>query len=110
MKQITYAGKSFVTGSDIADAVVRLTAALGISSETSAVTIPAMDENGHVTTADLVLGPATEILAIAITSDLPEIIDAEVVASLDSRAAHLSPSRAVASPEPIPGQWGLNEL
>jgi len=110
MKQLTYAGKSFITGSDIADAVVRLTAALGISSETAAVTIPVMDENGHVTTADLVLGPATEILAIAVTSDFAEIVDADVVTLLDERAEHLSPTRAVASPEPIPGEWGLNEL
>ena len=110
MKQITYAGKSFVTGTDLADAVMRLTAALGLSHETAGVTIPAMDENGHITTADLVLGPATEVLAIAIDSDQEEIVDAEVVAQLDERTRRLEPTRTIASTDPIPGSWSVNEL
>jgi len=110
MKQITYAGKSFVTGTDLADAVMRLTAALGLSHETAGVTIPAMDENGHITTADLVLGPATEVLAIAIDSDQDEIVDAEVVAQLDERTRRLEPTRTIASTDPIPGSWSVNEL
>jgi hypothetical protein len=110
MKQITYAGKSFVTGTDLADAVMRLTAALGLSSETAGVTIPAMDENGHITTADLVLGPATEVLAIAIESDQEEIVDENVVAQLDERTRQLEPTRTVASADPLPGAWSVNEL
>jgi len=110
MKQITYAGKSFVTGTDLADAVMRLTAALGLSRETAGVTIPAMDENGHITTADLVLGPATEVLAIAIDSDQEEIVDVEVVAQLDERTRRLEPTRTIASTDPIPGSWSVNEL
>ena len=110
MKQITYAGKSFVTGTDLADAVMRLTAALGLSHETAGVTIPAMDENGHITTADLVLGPATEVLAIAIASDGEEIVDAQIVAGLDERTRVLAPARTVASTEPLPGSWSATEL
>jgi len=110
MKQLTYAGKSFVTGTDLADAVVRLTAALGLSHETSAIRIPAMDENGHLTTADLVLGPATEVLAIAVDSDREEIVDAQIVAELDERTRLLAPSRTVASTDPLPGSWSATEL
>lgn len=110
MKQVTYAGKSFVTGSNIADAVVRLTAALGLSHETATVSIPAVDENGHRTTADLVLGPATEVLAIAVLSDFDEIVDQAIVAALDERVRLLAPPRAVASSTDMPRVAHLGEF
>jgi len=110
MKQITYAGKSFVTGTDLANAILRLTAALGLSHETAAVSIPAIDEDGRITTADLVLGPATEVLAIAIAGDREEITDPQIVALLDERTRLLAPARTVASTDPLPGSWSATEL
>jgi hypothetical protein len=101
MKQVTYAGSSFATGSAIADAIVRLTTALGSSQATASVTVPCFDAHGKRTTVDLVVGPASEVFAILIDSDVEELVDDAVVRELDARAEEAGPPHAVASREPV---------
>jgi hypothetical protein len=86
MKQITYAGSTFVTGSAIADALTALTAALGVSSETTTVTVPAIDAVLGRTTVDLVIGPSSELFAVDLHADGDELVDAETGTALEARS------------------------
>ena len=105
MKQVTYAGTSFITGTAIADSLLALVAALGVSRETASVNIPALDADERVTSVDLVIGPASEVVAIGITTAAPELIDDAAVLDLDDRARSLTVPQAVATTEQMPPIW-----
>jgi hypothetical protein len=100
MKQVTYAGSFFHTGTDIAEALVRLTAALGTTKATTALSIPAYDLEWNRTTVDLVIGPASEIFAFEIEAEQEELVFPAVVDAIEDAIRHLQPPHAVASDEP----------
>jgi hypothetical protein len=110
MKQVTYAGTSFVTGSAIADSLLALVAALGVTSGTASVKVPALDDNNDITSVDLVIGPASEVVAIGVTTSAPEIIDADIVRDLDDRVRALAHPRAVASSDDLDRVWDVPDL
>lgn len=64
MKRVSYAGESFLTPDEVADALVDLTAALGRVQKAEAVELPALDDEGRSQPVRLVLGPASQILAV----------------------------------------------
>ena len=110
MKQVTYAGTSFITGNAIADSLLALVAALGVSRGTAAVQVPALDDNGEITSVDLVIGPASEVVAIAIATSSPELIDTDAVRELDDRVRALAQPQAVASSHDIERVWDSPDL
>lgn len=97
MKQITYAGTSFVTGTDIADSLMQLVAALGGSAATAAVRVPALRADNTITTIDLVIGPSSEMVASVVETDTDELIDAIAVVDLDNQTHLLDRPRAAAT-------------
>lgn len=105
MKQVTYAGTSFITGNAIADSLLALVAALGVSRETASVHIPALDDDERVTSVDLVIGPASEVVAVGVQTSAPELIDDAAVIDLDGRARALTVPQAVATSEQMPPIW-----
>ena len=109
MKQITYAGTSFVTGTDIADALLKLVAALGHSAATAAVRVPALDDDNTATTIDLVIGPSSEIVATLVNVDVDELVDEVAVSSLELQAEALSRPRAAAPTSTEALSTGWNE-
>lgn len=111
MKQITYAGTTFVTGTAIADSLLRLVAALGHSNETSAIRVPALDADDNVTTIDLVIGPSSEIVATTIASTAAELIDEVAVIDLEFRSESLAhPRAASATADSLPDGWDEPDL
>jgi len=107
MKQITYAGTSFVTGTDIADALLTLAAALGGSAATASVRVPALAGDNTVTTIDLVIGPASEIIASVVHPTVDELVDEAAVRDLNLKVDALSrPSAEVATTtDSLPVGW-----
>jgi hypothetical protein len=97
MKRVSYAGTSFVTGSEIAEALLAFIAALGLSGESAQVTIPALDLDSVPTTVDLVIGPASEIVALQLPVSGDELRDDAVVQYLHDRARDLARPRGVAA-------------
>ena len=97
MKQITYAGTSFVTGTDIADSLLQLVAALGGSAATAAVRVPALGEDNTITTIDLVIGPSSEMVASEVDVEADELIDTIAVVDLDKQTHLLDRPRAAAT-------------
>ena len=110
MKQVTYAGTSFITGNAIADSLLTLVAALGATSGTAEVHVPALDDELRVTSVDLVIGPASEVVAVGIASTAPELIDDASVLDLETQARALSHPHPVASSADTDRVWDVPDL
>jgi hypothetical protein len=99
VKRILYAGSEIVTGDDIADALMRYSAALAEVGDAETVTIPAVIADGSVASVDMLVGPASQIVAMPTGAGEVELVDDAVIAELESRTRRLRPV-AVVDPEP----------
>jgi hypothetical protein len=95
MFRVTYAGESFLTGAAIGEAVLRYARKLALTDRADTVTIPGLLEDGSPTDVELLIGPASQILLASVDSDLPDPVDASVVAELSRRTDALETSNAV---------------
>lgn len=100
MDKITYAGESFLTGSAIAHALLDYAQALAQTASSAMVPIPTVDDMGQRVQSEILLGPASQILSTNVTTDLPELDDAELVARL-SKAAERLRVEGPAAPRPL---------
>jgi hypothetical protein len=91
MKRVSYAGATFLTADEAADALVHLTAALGRAQHAQVVELPAVRDDGRPQVVFLVVGPASQLVATSEESIHPEPESAAVVAELQAR------TRAVAA-------------
>jgi hypothetical protein len=82
-------GSSFLTGDDVADAVLQYAWALAQYGRHDLVRVPTRREGGSMGTAALLLGPATQISSEEVVTDLDDLADQELVDRLLARAAHL---------------------
>ena len=99
MKVLIYAGSEFITGDEIAAAVMRYSEALAEAQTAANVEIPVVGQTGTRTSATLLLGPASQIVAAdaEVTDDLS---DPGVVAQLDALTRALRPTAIIESHEP----------
>lgn len=79
MKLISYAGNSVLTGDDIADAVVHYAEALARSKTSAALDLPVLDSTGRVVTANLLIGPSSQLVVMPAPGDGDELVDVDVV-------------------------------
>lgn len=94
MKRVVYAGGSFLTTDELADAVLELTAALGRHGTADMVIVPtATGVEGS--TIEIVIGPASQLTAITEDSSLPIPEPGEELAAIRARIASLGPVRPV---------------
>lgn len=77
MQMIMYAGEEFVTGDAIADALLAYGRALGQEERAEIVEIPVREDDGSVTTAKFLIGPASQIVAKDVSVPGEEILDEE---------------------------------
>lgn len=63
MKRISYAGGSFVTGDGIADALLDYAAVLARAGSADRLSVPAIGGEEGVVSIDLVVGPASQLIA-----------------------------------------------
>jgi hypothetical protein len=82
MKKITYAGETLVTSDDVADALTELASALGTAQKSETVEIPVFEEDGASELASLVIGPASELVAVPIKAPATEPDTTATVAEL----------------------------
>ena len=93
---MTYAGETFLTGDEIADAVLAYARALAERSTAATVEIPIRHEDGTSSQLAILVGPASQIVAEPAGSDGEEIVDADLVDDLHRRAqATMSPRAAM---------------
>jgi len=94
MKSIHYAADEFLTGDDIADALVHLAEALAQYETSLAVDVPVRFSTGDVMPVSFLLGPASQLVAVPSADTTGEIEDAELVASLKHLTATVGRSSA----------------
>jgi hypothetical protein len=82
MQMIVYAGGEFLTGDEIATALLEYSRALGEEDNAEIVEIPIVDDDGSRATARFLIGPASQIVTKSVRADSEELVDPEVVARL----------------------------
>jgi hypothetical protein len=95
---IKYAGEELMTGDAIAEALLKYSEALAESGSASTVEIPTILDDGSRSTAKVLVGPASQIVAKPVESSFEELRDAEVVSRLSAMTAELRPVRSYLSP------------
>jgi hypothetical protein len=90
MKLIHYAGDELVTGDSIADAVLRYAAALAETEGSLALDIPVQFPDGRVAAATMLIGPASQLVAVPHDTEFDEIVDDELVAKIEASILALS--------------------
>ncbi|MDR7191061.1 hypothetical protein J2Y46_003919 [Microbacterium sp. BE35] len=97
MKRVTYAGSEFVTGNDIAAALLGCGQALAEAGEAEAVTVPTREPDGSVGEVTVLIGPASQMVARDADSD-DELVDESAVARLKSIQRRLRPVAVIDLP------------
>lgn len=82
MQTIIYGGDAYLTGDDIADALLAYGRALGEEVRAELVEIPVREPDGAVVTAKFLIGPASQIVAKEMPDGGPELEDPELVERL----------------------------
>jgi hypothetical protein len=95
MELIHYAGGELLTGDAIAKSVLDYAKALAMKDSSDEVEIPIRREDGSLGTAQLLIGPASQLVAETVRTDFEDIKDDELVAQLQRNTARL------ADPTPI---------
>ena len=99
MQRIYYAGDRFLTGTEIANALVSYAAALAQRGTAGAIEIPVHHEDdGRTGVVNFLLGPASQIVTEEVEAvDYDEVHNDELVQRLRGLAAELAPMHPVTS-------------
>jgi hypothetical protein len=97
MERIYYAGDHFLTGTEIARALVAYAAALATRSAAGTIDIPVRHEDdGTLSRVRFLVGPASQLVTEAVDPvGYDEIEDPDVVARLQALTAELAPMHPV---------------
>jgi len=102
MERIYYAGDRFLTGTDLARALVEYAAALARQGSAGAIEIPVRHADGTVGVVNFLVGPASQLATESIDGDAgDEIHDEQLVARLRALTVELSPMHPVAQPSAV---------
>ncbi|MGC5225291.1 hypothetical protein ACPW96_22210 [Micromonospora sp. DT81.3] len=105
MKSIIYAHTELLTGDAIAVAVLHYSAALADNGLAETIEIPVVEPDGSRTTALMLVGPASQIVAKGVHTGLDELVDDEVVAELARRTRMLRPEGMADLGDPDDLEW-----
>jgi len=94
VKKVVYAGSEFVTGDDIAAALLATCQALADVGEAETVSIPALNDDGSVGGVLVLIGPASQMLAHHVVTDADEVVDPATVSRLNEIQRRLHPTAA----------------
>jgi hypothetical protein len=110
MKQVTYAGATFVTGTDIADALIVLATDPPCRPRVVAVRVPTVDADNGVRSLDIVFGSTNGLIAVELFPTFDELVDIECVATLGERSRQISDPRVIPPIEQPPTGWADPDL
>jgi hypothetical protein len=97
MERIYYAGDRFLTGTEIARALVAYAAALAQQGSAAAIEIPVRhEEDGRPGVVHVLVGPASQLVTEAVDGrGDEEVSDEQLVAQLRALTAELAPTHPV---------------
>jgi hypothetical protein len=99
MKRLSYGGESVFTGDAIADAVLAYAEALANRQSSATITIPARLKSGQRTEVNLLVGPASQIVAMHEDVEGEEIVDDAIVENIHAEVKVLTGPLRVRSHE-----------
>ncbi len=102
MKLVIYAGERYLTGDDIARALVDYGAALAENGTAESVTVPIREPDGSDGAAVFLVGPASQIVVKTVTHGQDELVDPDTVEEIRARIRRLRPT---ATSDSIPDYW-----
>ena len=105
MKALVYAGSEFLTSDAIAQALMDYGAALAEGRNAATVEIPIVGDDGTITTAVFLVGPASQIVAREVDTDLSEPDSPDVVAHLEGLTRRLHPTARADTEAPPDMDW-----
>jgi len=105
VKLLIYAGDEYMTGDDIAIALLRYSEALADNNTAESVEIPILEADGTRQSAIFLLGPASQIVAKNVDSRFDELTDAAAVEVLRTRTRALRPVGMPITPNDDPSEW-----
>jgi hypothetical protein len=113
MQRIYYGGDHFLTGTEIANALVSYAAALARQGTAGAIEIPVRHEDdGRTSVVNFLVGPASQIMTEEVQApDGDEVRDDELVKRLRALTAELAPMHPVTNQsqpdrdEPVDYDW-----
>ncbi|HEY8590291.1 MAG TPA: hypothetical protein VIL55_12145 [Naasia sp.] len=76
MKELSYADRHVVTADEIADGVLQYAKALATAHLADTVTMPALGEDGRISTVEMLIGPSSQITSVPV-SDSSVVIPVE---------------------------------
>lgn len=94
MKLVIYAGSEYLTGDEIADVLMEYGQLLGSTGNAERVTIPIREADGTESTAEFLVGPASQVVVKSVAADGDELVAPETVDRLRARAARMRRSTA----------------
>lgn len=97
MQRIYYSNDSVLTGTEIARALLEYAAALARSNGSETVNVPIRLEDGSISRAMFLIGPASQLIAEDEDSEYDEIRDDILVAKISAMTAELAAPRAVSA-------------
>ena len=82
-------GTSFLTGDDVADAVLEYAWVLAQYGRHDLVRVPTRRSDGSIGRSSLLIGPSSQLSSEDLVTDDEELVDRELVRTLKDRSAHL---------------------
>ena len=100
MRILIYAGSEFMMSDAVAEALLHYSEALAENQEAATIELPIVEPGGTLTTAEFLVGPASQIVSKHIETELEEPHAAEVVDRLHAMTRRLRPEAATESETP----------
>lgn len=98
MMTLHYASGSVVMADDVCEAVIEYARALAAIQGSDVLVVPIVADNGSAATAELLLGPASQLLATAAEVDEEICRDQDVIDDIVRRTELIRPAVAVPRP------------
>lgn len=101
MKRISYCGASFLTPDAVADALLELVTALGITHTNETLDLPAVNDDGDTVIVTVVVGPMSALMSVPEVSQWTGPDTTLVLAGLNARIHALTAPKSYPIEETI---------
>ena len=93
-----YTGGSVLMADDVCEALIQYARVLAATQASDVLVVPVIDEDGELLTAELLVGPASQLLAVPVLGVVESGRDQLVIDDIERRTRLLDAPAAVARP------------
>jgi hypothetical protein len=104
MMNIKYAGGTVTMSDDACATLLGYAEALARNAGSDTVTVAVIGEDGEPTDAEILIGPASQLLAVPSKAPHRDLHDGAQIAFMAERTAQLQPPRPIATPDSPPAE------